>query len=82
MLFTSDKNPQYSSNASTLESRFVSNSHCNLIFLDFFEDHVMNLKKKYLIELITFCEFIRYVEHFLLPSFLVVLVPNWFHTSL
>ena len=62
---------------STLKSRFVSNSHCNLIFFwDFFEDHVVNLKKKYLIELITFCEFIRYVEHFLLPSFLVVLVPN------
>ena len=32
---------------STLKSRFVSNSRCNLIFfLDFFEDHVVNLKKK------------------------------------
>ena len=32
---------------STLKSRFVSNSHCNLIFFwDFFEDHVVNLKKK------------------------------------
>ena len=31
---------------SSLKSRFVSISHCNLNFWDFFEDHVVSLKKK------------------------------------
>ena len=58
---------------SSLKSRFVSISHCNLNFWDFFQDHVVSLKKKYLIELITFREFvvmfsIAMMNIFLFPS--------------